>query len=170
MIPLRKKGYLANAFYYCPVSLLKTSYKALRRFWLHTLVESFAAISGRLAAGFVRGRQMRKLVTMILSQLASVSNEVDVPARASRVILLLDFRKAYDRVNRKFRYAALRAFHFDDQFIQIIQRVHTGTTARFSVNGEQLEPVAVRSGIRQGSPSAPLLFLLVVELLVLAIR
>ena len=38
------------------------------------------------------------------------------------------------------------------------------------MNGEQSDLIAVRSGIRQGCPLAPLLFLLVVELLGLAIH
>ena len=50
--------------------------------------------------GFVRGRQMRKLVFMMLSQLASATDEGDLPASSSRVILLLNFRKAYDTVDR----------------------------------------------------------------------
>ena len=48
--------------------------------------------------------------------------------------------------------------------------MHTGTTARFSVNSEQSDPIAVRSGIRQCCPLASLLFLLMVELLGLAIH
>ena len=113
---------------------------------------------------------MRKLVNMMLSELASASDEVDPAASACRVILLLDLRKAYDILDRELLYAALRAFHFDYQFIHLIQRMHTGTTARFSVNGEQSDPVAVQSEIHQGCPLAPLLFLLVVELLGLAIH
>ena len=46
----------------------------------------------------------------------------------------------------------------------------TGTTARFMVNGERSDVVPIRSGIRQGYPLAPLLFLIVVELLGLAIH
>ena len=113
---------------------------------------------------------MLKLVEMMLSQLASASNDEDRPFSSSRVILLLDFRKAYDTVDQEFLYASLRHFNFDEQFFQLIQRMHTGTSARFSVNGEQSEPLAVHSGIRQGCTLAPLLFLLVVELLGLAIQ
>ena len=170
VIPLRKKGDSSDALDYRPISLLQTSYKIFAKVLATRLQTVLPRLVGDSQQGFVRGRQMRKLVTMMLSQITSASDEVDLPASASRVILLLDFRKAYDTVDREFLYAALRAFHFDDRFIHLIQRMHTGTTARFSVNGEQSDPIAVRSGIRQGCPLAPLLFLLVVELLGLAIH
>ena len=73
-------------------------------------------------------------------------------------------------MDRDFLYAALRSFRFAEVFIELVTRIHTGTTARFLVNKEDSEPVPVRSGIRQGCPLAPLLFLLVEELLGLAIH
>ena len=72
--------------------------------------------------------------------------------------------------DREFLYEALRQCNFDEPFVQLIKRMHTGTTARFSVNGDQSEPIPIESGIRQGCPLAPLLFLIVVELLGLAIH
>ena len=86
---------------------------------------------------------MLKLVTMMLSLLSSSRDEADLSAGSSRVILLLDFRKAYDTVDREFLYEALRQFNFDKYFVQLIKRMHTGTTARLSVNGDQSKPIPI---------------------------
>ena len=110
------------------------------------------------------------MVMMMTVQLASAEERTDISVDFSWAILLLDFRKAYDTVDRDFLHAALRSIQFDEGFITLVTRMHSGTTARFLVNGELSEPVPVRSGIRQGCPLEPLLFLLVVELLGLAIH
>ena len=52
----------------------------------------------------------------------------------------------------------------------MIQNIHAGTTAQFVVNGELSEPQEVVSGIRQGCPLAPLLFIIAAEVLALAIE
>ncbi|CAI5747527.1 unnamed protein product [Peronospora destructor] len=56
------------------------------------------------------------------------------------------------------------------KFLALIQRLHTNTTARFTVNGELSSIRKIRSGIWQGCPLAPLLFLVVVEVLAVAIQ
>ena len=127
-------------------------------------------IIGDSQQGFVHGRQMSKLVMMMLAQLATATFDETLAAENSRVILLLDFRKAYDTVDRDFLYEALRHFGFAERYVQLISRLHTGTTASFFVNGEQSSPISVVSGIRQGCPLAPLLFLVVVELLGIAVQ
>lgn len=60
---------------------------------------------------------------------------------------------------------ALAAFGFPESFQQLVKRMHQRTTARFQVNGVLSDPVQVTSGIRQGCPLAPLLFLIAVETL-----
>lgn len=71
---------------------------------------------GDTQQGFVRGRQMLKLVMMMLAKIASSHEVDDFPADSSCVILLLDFRKAYNTVDREFMYEALRLIHFDEHF------------------------------------------------------
>ena len=105
-----------------------------------------------------------------MAHLQSARGGRNLNADASRAIVLLDFRKAYDTVDRDFMVEALRLFGFDENFPALMQRLHTNTTARFSVNGELSSVRPVRSGIRQGCPLAPLLFLVVVEILAVAIQ
>ncbi|KAG4223939.1 hypothetical protein PC116_g27600 [Phytophthora cactorum] len=73
--------------------------------------------------------------------------------------------KAYDSLSRGFLIKALRGYGYPAQFIDAVQAFHTGTTARFLANGYRSRPVAVTSGIRQGYPLAPLLFILALDAL-----
>ena len=107
---------------------------------------------------------------MMMAHLSTALEQEEVSVAQSRCILLLDFRKAYDTMDQEFLYEILLQFGFGVRFIDLIRCIYTGTTARFVVNGSHSAPLQVRSGIRQGCLLAPLLFLLVVEVLGLALQ
>lgn len=85
------------------------------------------------------------------------------------VVVLLDLMKAYDTLDRNFLAAALAEFGYSERFIDLVERIHRDTTACFLANGDLSSPLDVRTGIRQGCPLAPLLFLIAVELLKYAV-
>jgi hypothetical protein len=170
IIPLRKKGDSTDAMDFRPISLLQTGYKVYTKVVATRTQRVLGKPIGDSQQGFVHGRQMMKTVMMMLAILATANDEPELAAQLSRVILLLDFRKAYDTVSREFLFLALRKFGFSEEFVNMLRRLHDGTTAQFLVNGELSDPQEVISGIRQGCPLAPLLFILAAEVLALAIR
>lgn len=95
---------------------------------------------------------------------------MSTPGDESPAVVLLDFIKAYDMINRDFLLLTLKKFGFQQGFVHLIGRLHYGTTASFAVNGELSAAVPVRSGIRQGCPLAPLLFIIAAEVLALVIQ
>ena len=58
-------------------------------------------------------------------------------------------------------------FGFSPEFTKMIRNIQTGTTAHFLVSGELSTPREVISGIRQGCPLTPLLFIIAAEVLAL---
>uniref|UniRef100_A0AAV1UFP2 Reverse transcriptase domain-containing protein n=1 Tax=Peronospora matthiolae TaxID=2874970 RepID=A0AAV1UFP2_9STRA len=66
---------------------------------------------------------MTKTVMMMMAQLTTATEQVDLTAEGSRCISLLDFRKAYDTVDRDFLYESMRLFGFTDSFIDLICRI-----------------------------------------------
>ena len=112
---------------------------------------------------------MMKTVMMMLAAVSTAGAEPDLTAARSRVILLLDFRKAFDTVARDFLFQLLESFSFATPFINKIRKLHESTTARFLVNDSLSELLEITTGIRQGYPLAQLLFILAAEILSLAI-
>ena len=92
-----------------------------------------------------------------------------ITAAQSRIILLLDFRKAYDTVARDFLFQVLESFGFTTLFINMMRKLHEPTTATFLVNGSLSRPLEITTGIWQDCPLAPLLFILAAEVLSLTI-
>jgi exonuclease III len=170
IIPLRKKGDSVDAMNFRPISLLQTAYKVYMKVIATRTQTVMGTPIGDSQQGFVHDRQMLKTVMMMLAVLATANDEPELAAALSHVILLLDFRKAYDTVAREFLFLALLKFGFSEAFVNMLRRLHDGTTARFLVNGELSEEIDVKTGIRQGCPLAPLLFILAAEVVALAIQ
>ena len=59
-------------------------------------------------------------MVMMMAHLSFATQESDRQPEASRAILLLDFRKAYDTVSRDFLFEVMRFFGFAETFITMI--------------------------------------------------
>jgi hypothetical protein len=76
----------------------------------------------------------------------------------SGAIVLLDFKKAYDRVNRTWLWEVMEGMNFGPAFIDMIRTPHTDSTVSLSINSRLSDLIKVTGGVRQGCPIAPLLF------------
>ena len=170
IIPLRKKEDSNDAMDYRPIALLQTGYKIFTKVMATRVQRVLGTLIGTSQQGFVHGRQMLKIVMMMMAVLDTAEDEPGLEDLRNRVILILDFRKAHDTVACSFLLVALQRFGFSRSFVTMVRNLHDETTARFVVNGELSRPQAVLSGIRQGCPLAPLLFLIAAEILSLAIQ
>ncbi|CAI5947941.1 unnamed protein product [Closterium sp. NIES-64] len=78
--------------------------------------------------------------------------------------LTVDFRKAYDLVNRPFLLQALTVLGIPTLFIHWVRLMHSDMNTRISVNNTLSPTFPVRTGVRQGCSLAPLLFVCVIEI------
>ncbi|KAF1314922.1 Rxlr effector protein, partial [Globisporangium splendens] len=169
VIPLRKNGDSSNPRDYRPITLLPSSYKIFASVMATRLQQYLGSIIGATQQGFVKSRLMERSVVLMQAVLAQAQENPVLPMGESAGVVLLDIMKAYDMLDRSFLLLVLQKFGFCQDFVDLIGRMHDGTTARFLVNGELSKKRKVVSGIRQGCPLAPLLFIIAVETLALAV-
>jgi ribonuclease HI/exonuclease III len=165
IIPLKKKGDSPNAMDYRPISLLQTSYKIFTRIWAERVQQSLGTVINGDQNGFVRGRNMSNNIRIVTATLRSAYANPGERIADAPALVLLDYAKAYDTLDRNYVQLALAAFGYDTAFIHLVKRLHATTNASFLVNGDLSRPRAVHTGIRQGCPLAPLLFLIAAETL-----
>jgi hypothetical protein len=80
-------------------------------------------------------------------------------------MLLLDFEKAYDRVNWTFLKQAMERMGFNTTWINQVMSLNENASVAIIVNGEQSKTFNLQRSVRQGCPLAPYLFLLTVDVL-----
>ena len=64
----------------------------------------------------------------------------------------------------------LQIMGIEGTYLSIVKAIYDKPTANIILNGENLKAFPLRSGVRQGCPLSPLLFNVVLEVLVTAIR
>jgi len=80
-------------------------------------------------------------------------------------LLLLDFKKAFDRIEWGFLFGALERLGFESTWIRWIRALYKGVTSAVRMNGESGSDFHLTRSIRQGCPLAPYLFILATDVL-----
>jgi exonuclease III len=84
-------------------------------------------------------------------------------------IVALDNTKAFDKVNRLFLFTVLEKAGFKPWTIKLIKTIYSGTKVRLLINGFLSKIFEIYSGVKQGCPLSPFLYVLTVEALARAI-
>ena len=118
--------------------------------------------------GFAPGRFIAE--NSILSKLTQAYlDEENLPG----VFVFLDMEKAFDRVSWDYLHASLKALGFGQDFrskIQTLYDLNNPQQRRVVVNGHASSYFNLQSGVAQGCPLSPLLYLCVAEGLTRAIN
>ena len=127
--------------------------------------------------GFVPGGFIVENI-MLLHLLQAYAEEEDIEA----LFIFLDFEKAFDRCSWDYLCEAIRALGFPDEhcsaddrdavrhhpFLRWVKLAYSHDhppTRKMHINGYLSRPFALASGVAQGCPLSPLLFLFITEAL-----
>ena len=86
------------------------------------------------------------------------------------MIISIDAEKVFDKIQHPFMIKTLQKAGIEETNLNIIKAIYDKPTANIILNGEKLKAFPLKSGIRQGCPLSPLLFNILQEDLVTAIR
>jgi hypothetical protein len=156
---LHKSGARDVLSHYRPITLLNSDYRVLANLLARRLRPVQGALIGREQTAFLPGRQIGENI-MLLQLLPHA-----LPASSKAVLVFLDFRKAYDTIDRGFLFRLLQLAGLGEGFLQWVQLLLQGTQACACVNGHLSGMVGFQAGVRQGCPLAPQLYLFVAQAL-----
>ena len=89
------------------------------------------------------------------------------------MITSIDAEKAFDKIQHPFmikKKKSLQKAGMEGTYLNIIKAIYDKPTANIILNGEKLRVFPLKSRIRQGFPLSALLFNIVLEVLLTAIR
>ncbi|KAF1316300.1 reverse transcriptase, partial [Globisporangium splendens] len=159
---IKKSVSAASPLDYRPIALLNSDYKIFTRIFATRLRTVLPWLIHHMQAGFVPGRAIPTTIDVLLAAQQRATSD---PAMSRAIALLLDFAKAYDSLDRSFLAQTLQHLGFPLKFVHLVKVLHSQTTYKFIVNGFLSRKYNVTSGIRQGCPLVPLLFILALEVL-----
>ena len=110
--------------------------------------------------GFVPSRTIHTALDVFAAVKKAASSDEELHCS---VVLLLDFAKACDTLQRPFLLSVLAWMGFCQRFVSVVAALHHNTTCGFIVNGFHSKQRVVSCGVRQGCPLAPLLFILALD-------
>ena len=101
----------------------------------------------------------------MLDILEMTKNEVD-----PGIMVMVDFKKAFDTVSCYFLHKTLEFFNFLPAFKMYIKLLYASPECCVTNNGFHTKFFPISRGIRQGCPISALLFIMCAEVLAIAIR
>ena len=162
---LFKKGEKHNLANYRPISLCNTDYKILAFSLANRLQKVLPYIINSDQTGYIKNRYIGNNIRLIYDIL-----EYSTKYKKDGALIFLDFAKAFDSLEWKFMFNALKRFNFGKYFIDWIKTLYANPLFTVKNNGWLSSKISMKRGIRQGCPLSGLLFIISVELLAERLR
>ena len=146
---------------YRPITLLNADYKILTKILVERLKSVVTEWVSTSQTGFVPKRQITEN-SLLCKLIQAYLDETDEEG----LFLFLDIEKAFDSVSHEYLYKAARAAGLGDDmlhWIDILYNPGAPMYRRTQVNGNHSNYFPIRSGVAQGCPCSPILFLFVTE-------
>ena len=146
-----------------PISLLNKDYRIFMKVLANRIKPLLKSLIHPDQTGFVPER-------FIIDNISTVKLGVENLTK-SNIITLLDCAKAFDRVGHKYLWATLEQYNLPKGLIDCLKETYRNSTSSIKLNGYVSEKSFQNSsGVRQGCPLAPFLFILSIEPLLRVLR
>jgi hypothetical protein len=148
---------------YRGISLLSVCAKVYTQILLQRLRPILDPSLAESQCGFRKGRGCPDLHFSLrrLTELAHAH-------RAPLWVAFVDFRKAFDSVNREALWAILASRGVPTKLIDLVRDLYTGCEGRVRVDNVLSDPFPIGTGVRQGCALSPLLFCTFIDAIIRA--
>ena len=150
---------------YRPLTLTNTDYKIYSKILGNRIVKAIDIIINLNQTGFMAGRSISTHIRTI-DDILLLTRKYE----SEGIMTNLDFKKAFDSVEKEAILKTLELFNFGPYFIDMVKTLIANTESSVQNGGWISTWFKTERGIRQGCCVSPLLFIMVVELLAIKIR
>ncbi|SCV73633.1 BQ2448_6063 [Microbotryum intermedium] len=143
-----------------PISLINADERIISQAHNQRLAPLLESLIGPTQCGFV---PIQRFGTNIAEVQCLMDPEIPGSPPVSGRLAVMDFEKAYDRLSHTYLDAVLRVVGLGPKARQWYRATYTNQSASVFLNGWLSAAFDVLSGVRQGDPLAPSLFVLAIE-------
>ena len=148
-----------------PLSLLNVDFKIVAKALANRIKPLIKTLIHEDQCGFVPGRYIGENIRTIWDIMEYLDGE-----RVQGLLVALDIEKAFDKVDRNFMFKVLDRFGCHAEWVEWVKVLYTNPKATVLNHGYFTEEFDLESGVRQGCPLSPYLFILTMEVMANAIR
>lgn len=150
-----------------PISILPTLSKVLEKVLesqIREHIETYRLLP-TVQSGFRKDHSCATALLRVTNDILEAADRGELTA-----LVLLDYSKAFDRLNHQLLLAILKFLGFENSACQLIQSYLTGRTQSVKLNSGVSGRVGVSCGVPQGSILGPLFFTLYTSQLINSLR
>ena len=156
VVSIFKKGDASNMENYRPISLLNSLYKIYAAILQNRLQAGVDKFLQKTQYGFRKERGTRQAIHCIRRIL-----DRGEASQEKILLVLLDWEKAFDKVTREAISTSLERMNVDNKMINAIMSLYKEPRFKVEIDGKESNWYDQQTGIRQGCPLSPYLFLIV---------
>ena len=157
---LYKKGDTQNIANYRPISLLNGTYKIYASIIQKRIANKIDQHLHQTQFGF-RSKKSTSQALYLARRIQDIAEQ----SGESIVLVMLDWEKAFDKIDQTKLIEALDRLNLPAKMRNIVVSLYEEPLFRVVTNEDTSEYHAQRSGIRQGCPLSPFLFILVMHVM-----
>ena len=148
-----------------PITLLNTDYKIIEKAVANKMVPALEQIIHKDQRGFMKERRISVNIRKMLDIMHQVQKE-DMEA----VILSLDFVKCFDKCSFTILHGSLKFFEFGLIVREWTKILYHDFSVTVQNNGHFSSNIPIKKGVHQGGCCSSIYFLVIAEILALALR
>ena len=160
IVSIYKKGDATKMQNYRPISLLQVLYKIFAGLIKNRLIETYDPWIQQSQFGF-RPKKSTTQAIFIARRLMDMAERTG----SNLSIILLDWKMAFDKVNQEKLMQVLRRLRIPPRMLIALQHIYDNPKFRVATQEHQSDYFIQHSGIRQGCPLSPYLFVLLMSAL-----
>ena len=154
----QKKGNLSDPNNYRGISLTPAAAKIYNKLILNRLRPHIDPLLMPNQNGFRQGRGTTSQILTIRRIIEGVKSE-----NLKSVLTFVDFKKAFDSIDRGKLIEILRAYGIPEKIVQAINVMYTDTIAKVISQDGETDFFAILAGVLQGDTLAPFLFIIIID-------
>ena len=148
-----------------PITLLNTDYKIIEKAIANKMLPALKKIIHEDQRGFMKGRRISVNIRKFLDIMHQAEKE-DLEA----VVLSLDFVKCFDKCSFSILHGSLNFFGFGEIVKNWTKILYRDFKVKIQNNGYFSEPINICKGVHQGGCCSSVYFLVIAEILAMALR